>query len=62
MLCYGHFNVIHPGHVRFLKFAAGQGQKLGVLLKRTKIFRVIHSHSILLKKKDVPPCWPELGI
>ena len=38
VLCYGHFNVIHPGHVRFLKFAAGQGQKLGVLLKSDKDF------------------------
>lgn len=33
ILCYGHFNVIHPGHLRYIQFAAKQGSSLGVLLK-----------------------------
>lgn len=30
VLCYGHFNVIHPGHIRFLQYAKGLGKKLKV--------------------------------
>ncbi|MBF0351777.1 MAG: adenylyltransferase/cytidyltransferase family protein [SAR324 cluster bacterium] len=26
IFCYGHFNVIHPGHLRFLEYAKGLGQ------------------------------------
>jgi rfaE bifunctional protein kinase chain/domain len=28
VLCNGHFNVIHPGHLRFIQFAHQQGDKL----------------------------------
>lgn len=28
VLCHGHFNVIHPGHLRFLNFAKKQGDYL----------------------------------
>lgn len=30
VLCYGHFNIIHPGHIRFLKYAKSLGKKLVV--------------------------------
>ncbi|EMJ92085.1 PfkB family carbohydrate kinase [Leptospira alstonii] len=30
ILCYGHFNVIHPGHIRFLQYARSLGKKLKV--------------------------------
>ncbi|EMO03249.1 putative cytidyltransferase [Leptospira interrogans serovar Icterohaemorrhagiae str. Verdun HP] len=30
VLCYGHFNVIHPGHIRFLQYAKSLGKKLKV--------------------------------
>lgn len=30
ILCYGHFNVIHPGHIRFLQYAKSLGKKLKV--------------------------------
>jgi rfaE bifunctional protein kinase chain/domain len=33
VLCYGHFNVIHPGHIRYLSFANSLGTRLTVLLK-----------------------------
>lgn len=26
VLCYGHFNVIHPGHIRFLQYAKSLGK------------------------------------
>ncbi|EQA36758.1 putative bifunctional protein RfaE, domain I [Leptospira inadai serovar Lyme str. 10] len=47
VLCYGHFNVIHPGHIRFLQYAKSlsKGLKVAVLgddnleAKRNKYFR-----------------------
>ncbi len=30
VLCYGHFNVIHPGHIRFLQYARSLGLHLTV--------------------------------
>jgi rfaE bifunctional protein kinase chain/domain len=30
VLCYGHFNVIHPGHIRFLQYARSLGRHLTV--------------------------------
>ncbi len=32
VLCYGHFTVLHPGHFRFLNYAAEQGKSLTVLI------------------------------
>ena len=36
VICHGHFNVIHPGHLRFLKFAKSLGDKLLVLVLEDK--------------------------
>jgi len=30
VLCHGHFNIIHPGHIRYLDFSRQQGTKLVV--------------------------------
>ena len=30
VLAYGHFNSVHPGHIRYLKNAASQGKSLFV--------------------------------
>jgi len=30
VLCHGHFNIIHPGHIRYLDYARQQGDKLVV--------------------------------
>ena len=30
VLCHGHFNIIHPGHIRYLDYARQQGSKLVV--------------------------------
>ena len=32
VVCYGHFNVIHPGHMRYLKYARSLGDSLIVAL------------------------------
>ena len=32
VLVYGHFNTIHPGHLRFLRYAKEQGEKLAIAL------------------------------
>ena len=31
-LVYGHFSTIHPGHIRYLRYAHGLGEKLVVAL------------------------------
>ncbi len=33
ILCYGHFNIIHPGHMRYFKYARSLGDILVVALK-----------------------------
>ena len=33
VLCYGHFNIIHPGHIRYLDYARQQGTKLMVSIQ-----------------------------
>ena len=32
VLAYGHFNTIHPGHIRYLKYAKKQGENLFIAL------------------------------
>ena len=33
VLCYGHFNILHPGHFRYFKYARKFGEKLYILLQ-----------------------------
>ena len=33
VLCYGHFNTLHPGHFRYFDYAHKFGEKLYVLLQ-----------------------------
>ncbi len=33
VLCHGHFNIIHPGHIRYLDYARQQGSKLLVSIQ-----------------------------
>lgn len=33
VLCYGYFNIIHPGHIRYLDYARKQGSKLVVSIQ-----------------------------
>ncbi len=33
ILCYGHFNIIHPGHIRYLEHAKSLGKQLIVALQ-----------------------------
>jgi rfaE bifunctional protein kinase chain/domain len=33
VLCHGHFNIIHPGHIRYLDYARQQGSKLVVSIR-----------------------------
>lgn len=32
VVCYGHFNLLHPGHIRFLQFCKKKGSSLTILL------------------------------
>ena len=33
VLCHGHFNIIHPGHIRYLDYARQHGEKLMVSIQ-----------------------------
>ena len=35
VICYGHFNVIHPGHIQYLEFAKKFGNFLILAVKQT---------------------------
>ena len=36
VLCYGHFNIIHPGHIQYLEFAKKFGSKLVVAIQNKR--------------------------
>ena len=38
VLCHGHFNIIHPGHIRYLDYARQQGVKLVVSIQGDSSF------------------------
>ena len=41
VMVYGHFSAIHPGHIRYLKYAKLLGKKLIVsLLGKVKILKI----------------------
>jgi rfaE bifunctional protein kinase chain/domain len=39
VLCHGHFNVLHPGHLRFLQYASEQGDILLVAVFGDKLLK-----------------------
>ena len=39
VLCHGHFNVIHPGHIRYLKHAKELGETLIVSILGNNEFK-----------------------
>ena len=41
VLCHGHFNIIHPGHIRYLDYASQQGEILVVSIQGDASF--LHS-------------------
>ena len=38
VLCHGHFNIIHPGHIRYLDYARQQAKRLVVSVQGDKSF------------------------
>ena len=51
VLAYGHFNTIHPGHIRYLRHARGLGEQLLVALIGDKNFQLCHSD----KRSELKP-------
>ncbi len=39
VLCHGHFNIIHPGHIRYLEYARKHGSRLVVSVQGDSTFR-----------------------
>ena len=46
-ICQGHFNVIHPGHLRFLEFAKNKGDYLIVLIQGPKVLESLVRDKLL---------------
>ena len=45
VLCHGHFNIIHPGHIRYLDYARQQGTRLVVSVQGDATFlEADHKH------------------
>ena len=40
--CFGHFNTIHPGHQKYLRYCKEHGKKLIVFLQDESFIQVIH--------------------
>ena len=38
VLCFGHFNIIHPGHIRYLEYAKSLGKQLIVAVQGDQMF------------------------
>ncbi|MDC1280900.1 PfkB family carbohydrate kinase [bacterium] len=52
VLCYGHFNTLHPGHFRYFEYARKFGDKLYVLLQGDEeIDKNIRSHYFSEKQR-----------
>ena len=51
-MCYGHFNVIHPGHIQYLEHSKKFGNKLLIAVKEFEISESEKSEVVLnvLKK------------
>ena len=53
VLCHGHFNIIHPGHIRYLDYSSQQGERLVVSIEgddsffNTDIQKIIHIHKLI---------------
>ena len=52
VLCYGHFNTLHPGHFRYFDYAQKFGEKLYVLLQSDlDIEKDIRSHYFSVQQR-----------
>ena len=52
VLCYGHFNTLHPGHFRYFEYARKFGDKLYVLLQSDEeIDKDLRSHYFSEKQR-----------
>ncbi len=43
VLCYGHFNIIHPGHLRYFEFAKTFGKSLKAFVQNDDEFNKIEN-------------------
>ena len=52
VLCYGHFNTLHPGHFRYFEYARKFGKKLYILLQGDEeINKELRSHYFTEKQR-----------
>lgn len=57
-LAYGHFNVLHPGHLRFLQYAHELGDCLVVVVIGDRIFEE-KQKQITIEKNQIRSCFSE---
>lgn len=61
VMCYGHFNIIHPGHIRYLEYAKNQGQRLIVVIQGDQM--LTHSgnpHSFSANERALGLAWLQI--
>ena len=58
VLCYGHFNMIHPGHIRYLEHAKSLGEQLIVAVQGDQVLiNSDNSHHFSAKERALGLAW-----
>ena len=61
VLCYGHFNIIHPGHIRFLEHAKSLGQQLIVAVQGDQMLTHSgNSHLFSAQERAIGLAWLQI--
>ncbi|MEK9703780.1 MAG: adenylyltransferase/cytidyltransferase family protein, partial [Deltaproteobacteria bacterium] len=58
VLCYGHFNIIHPGHIRYLEYAKSLGKRLIVAVQGDQMLTHSgNSHHFTAQERAMGLAW-----
>ena len=58
VLCYGHFNIIHPGHIRYLEYAKSLGKRLIVAVQGDQMLTHSgNSHHFTAQERALGLAW-----
>jgi len=61
VLCYGHFNIIHPGHIRYLEHAKSLGRQLIVAVQGDLSYTDSgNSHHFLAHERALGLAWLQI--
>jgi rfaE bifunctional protein kinase chain/domain len=61
VLCYGHFNIIHPGHIRYLEYAKSLGKRLIVAVHGDQMLTHSgNSHHFTAQERALGLAWLQI--